>query len=315
MVLKNSITLSRLPNIQKIFSLLLSLFLFSSFLFAQNTYESLISKSDSLRKLQQYKLAIQYSETAIKDFPVKEYDYYSIARCYARISNEKQALRFLNLLYKLRSEYILKAPTDTFFTSLHTLNKWELLNAKIAKFHDQLTNHRDSSIISTLKQIRKEDQDDRLILDSLIRSGSNDEKFKGDISYKIAIADSLNIYKLSSIIIKGGWPGINIAGEEGNLTAFLILQHSNFEIQKKYNHLVKSSMKQGFTPKYLYAYLEDRILVGEGKAQKYGTQLEFNSKTGKYEVMTLDSAEKVNGLRRTAGLPPLQSYIDIVNRK
>lgn len=315
MVLKNCITHLRLPNIQKIFSLLLSLFLFSSYLFAQNTYESLISKADSLRKLQKYKLAIQYSETAIKEFHVKEYDYYSIARCYARISNEKEALRFLNLLYKLRSEYILKAPTDAFFTSLHTLNKWELLNEKITKFHDQLTNHRDSSIISNLIQIRKADQHYRLILDSLIRIGSKDEKLKGDISYKIEIVDSINIKSLSSIINKGGWPGINIAGEEGNLTAFLILQHSNVEIQKKYNHLVKSSMKQGFTPKYLYAYLEDRILVGEGKAQKYGTQLEFNSKTGKYEVMLLESAEKVNGLRRIVGLPPLQSYIDIINKK
>ncbi len=281
----------------------------------QNTYDSLVDKGDSLKKLRQYKNAIPFYEAAFKKYPVREFDYYSLARCYGRLTQRKAALHILNKLFELKYENLSKIPNDSAFYSLHTMKQWNRLVKDIYKHQELLLNYRDTLLITTLVEMHKKDQEFRTVFDSLVRIGSTDEKLKGEISYKISMSDSVNIKALIAIIEQKGWPGVNLVGDEGNLAAFLILQHSSTPVQKKYIQLVEHSVKQGFTPKYLYAYLIDRILIRDGKPQKYGTQLEFNSQTGRYEVMLIESAEKVNGLRRAIGLPALQSYIDIVNKK
>ena len=50
-------------------------------------------------------------------------------------------------------------------------------------------------------------------------------------------------------------------------------------------------------------YLTDRVLVGEGKPQRYGTQLE--NKDGKLTPYPLEDPENVDERRRAIGMSPL----------
>lgn len=55
------------------------------------------------------------------------------------------------------------------------------------------------------------------------------------------------------------------------------------------------------------AYLTDRVLVGEGKPQRYGTQLE--NKDGNLTPYPLEDPETVDERRRAVGMSPLAEYL------
>jgi hypothetical protein len=56
--------------------------------------------------------------------------------------------------------------------------------------------------------------------------------------------------------------------------------------------------------------LTDRVLVGEGKKQLYGTQL--STKDGKLTPQPIEDETNVDVRRKEAGLQPLAEYIKFV---
>lgn len=101
---------------------------------------------------------------------------------------------------------------------------------------------------------------------------------------KQAEADKRNMKRLVEIIEQYGWPGNSLVGKDGSLTAFLIVQHGGLEDQKKYFPLLKEAVGKGEADPVHAAYLEDRILMREGKKQIYGTQLRRNEATEKLKL-------------------------------
>lgn len=58
------------------------------------------------------------------------------------------------------------------------------------------------------------------------------------------------------------------------------------------------------------AYLTDRILVGTGKKQKYGTQANF--KDGKVVAAPIDDELHVDERREALGVEPLKEYLKLI---
>ena len=55
------------------------------------------------------------------------------------------------------------------------------------------------------------------------------------------------------------------------------------------------------------AYLQDRVLVGEGKKQKYGTQT--TEVDGAFRPSPIEDEEHVDERRKTLGMLPLAEYL------
>ena len=114
---------------------------------------------------------------------------------------------------------------------------------------------------------------------------------------------------ITRVVSEFGLPTISLVGEKASLFAWLLVQHSpDRKFQKKYLELMKMANEGDVLPKNI-AYLEDRILMYENKPQIYGTQIVKNKSTGEWEPYTLDSSEKVNDLRKSAGLDSLEEYL------
>jgi hypothetical protein len=60
------------------------------------------------------------------------------------------------------------------------------------------------------------------------------------------------------------------------------------------------------------AFLEDRILVAEGKKQVYGTQLQWTAATGQLELAPIEDEGNVEAGRAELGLGPLAEYVERV---
>ncbi|WP_342644809.1 DUF6624 domain-containing protein [Mucilaginibacter sp. CSA2-8R] len=119
--------------------------------------------------------------------------------------------------------------------------------------------------------------------------------------------DSLNMLKIRSVIKIYGYPGKSLVGELTNEVAWNVIQHSPHI--KEYIRMVEKAAKHKEIPFTLYAKMQDRLLVEEGKEQIYGTQIQglsiTNKNTGKQEmhmfVWPIYDASKVNALRKKAG--------------
>jgi hypothetical protein len=86
-----------------------------------------------------------------------------------------------------------------------------------------------------------------------------------------------------------------------------VIQHSTLENQEKYLPLMREAVKKGKARPALLALLEDRILVGNGEEQIYGTQAGTDS-LGIYKLWPIKDERNVNRRRFSAGLAPLQWY-------
>ncbi|HEX8456398.1 MAG TPA: DUF6624 domain-containing protein [Pyrinomonadaceae bacterium] len=122
--------------------------------------------------------------------------------------------------------------------------------------------------------------------------------------------DARNIARLEDIIKRHGWPGKSLVGEEASKAAFLILQHSDLRRQEKYLPLLKKAARKGDALPADVAMLEDRILVGRGKKQIYGTQVHSGTDTGgKLVLLPIENEEHVDKRRASVGLIPLKEYL------
>jgi hypothetical protein len=90
--------------------------------------------------------------------------------------------------------------------------------------------------------------------------------------------------RVSEIIDKGG---LKIAADYHH--AALIFQHGETTADyKKANELAKKGMEMGDErSKWLYAATLDRLLISQGKPQKYGTQFKKNQK-GEWKIEPVD---------------------------
>lgn len=122
--------------------------------------------------------------------------------------------------------------------------------------------------------------------------------------------DRKNMARLEEIIQRHGWPGKSLVGEEASNAAFLILQHSTLSLQKKYFPLLKDGVARGEVSAGDAALLEDRIRVGGGKKQFYGSHVHSGPETGwKLELYPIEDEDHVDERRARVGLPPLAEYL------
>lgn len=90
-----------------------------------------------------------------------------------------------------------------------------------------------------------------------------------------------NTKRMKEIVREYGWPGKSMVGGDGAGAAWLLVQHADGDraFQKDCLDLLKRSAEAGEASWRHVAYLTDRVLVGEGNKQRYGTQIDWS--TGK----------------------------------
>ena len=117
-----------------------------------------------------------------------------------------------------------------------------------------------------------------------------------------------NQIELEQLIDTKGWPKVTDVSYTGSTAAFLIIQHSDNEKQKKYLPIIKKLCEQKEADWQSYALMYDRIQVSENKPQKYGSQFKYNEQTKKNEFYPLEDETKVDEWRKEVGLHPLSEY-------
>ncbi len=127
--------------------------------------------------------------------------------------------------------------------------------------------------------------------------------------------DSANTVRICEVIDSCGYPGQSIVGPGEASTAFLVIQHADLEIQEKYLDIITAAADQGEVRWSSVALLVDRVHMRNKRPQIYGSQVSTDQETGEYFFSEIAQPYKVDSLRATIGMPPLQAYADNWNFK
>jgi hypothetical protein len=140
-------------------------------------------------------------------------------------------------------------------------------------------------------------------LDSLSQiTGTVMSDYVKNLMLKQESIDKMNLTFIDSIIKIIGYPGKSLVGETTCNVAWFIIQHSD-KIDQYYTTLRKAANK-GDIPDSLFAKTQDRILLKQGKKQKFGTQAEcLPNDKGTFDcvIFPIRNAKNVNKRRKKAG--------------
>jgi len=118
--------------------------------------------------------------------------------------------------------------------------------------------------------------------------------------------DSTLAAEMVLILDRFGLPTRSMVGPAGSDAAMLIIQHS-WALQERVLASAKAIPSGQISPEKL-GMLEDRVLVHQGKPQRFGTQ--FNAgPDGVFRFAPASDTAGLDARRSAAGMPPMRQYV------
>jgi hypothetical protein len=193
-------------------------------------------------------------------------------------------------------------------TRAASFKHWELmlhLRSKEDRKKSFVTPITQSALRAELLKLYREDQ---AVRDQIIQRGS--DQVDKSIDARRMVLDAGSTVRMKAIVKRHGWPGPDLVGADGANAAFILLQHSqDLAFQQAMLPLVRRSYVQGKLTGWNYALLVDRLLIRQGKRQRYGMSLE--PWTGNEPIVApIEDEANVDKRRAKIGLPPLRDYLE-----
>jgi hypothetical protein len=149
---------------------------------------------------------------------------------------------------------------------------------------------------------------DQVVRRELIEKGV--DRPNEDVVARGRTIDPENLARLRVIVAEYGWPGQGLVGKDGTEAAFLLVQHADLVFQKEMLPLVEAAYHAQQLPGQDYALLTDRVLVREGKRQRYCTQFQVRDRDLIPDPIEDEAA--VDERRADLGLPRLAEYLRLM---
>jgi hypothetical protein len=136
-----------------------------------------------------------------------------------------------------------------------------------------------------------------------------------DIARRVETIDSQNLIWLRNLVRDKGIPTVQQVGELGVHWAWLLVQHADRDrnFQASAQVVFAKRFEAGELPADDLAKLTDRILVAQGKPQRFGTQFDWLSR--KFDTRNSGDLSEIDANRRKIGLMPLEDYACTMNAK
>ncbi len=285
-----------------IFALLLT-----NFVSAQSFEETIRAASDAYSKANYSESAELYSN-AFKLQNGSAQDYYNAACSWALSGDTVVSIRYLATSAKYGWNNVKHLKSDSDLFSLHKVTDWQLVVDMVQKNVDEYEKDFDKPLQAQLEKIYVKDQTLRqLYQDAETKFGKESDEMKYFWEL-MAEQDSLNEIEVIAIIEKHGWVGKSKVGGQANMALWLVIQHATKDVQEKYLPVLRESVLAGESSGSHLALLEDRILMGNGLPQTYGSQITVDE-TGNQVVYEIRDPEYVNKRRKEVGLGPIEDYV------
>lgn len=284
---------------------------FSQGLTIPGEYSTFIQKADSLLEEKNYDEASIVYRKAFLSFGWRGLpdDRYNAARTFGLMRQYDSArVSLKNLCAVNRYWNYRKVETDPAFSKLRLTKEWNDLMDCMKGNKEKYAKAVNIDWYNFLDTVAFDDQRYRNQLLKMQSGSQYDTILYRTLSNKMKEADSINRIKVISFIEKNGWQSSNVVGYSGNSALFLVIQHSEIDLQEKFLPIIKDAAEKQMVRFSSLALLEDRISVSRNGYQIYGSQLEWDPVTGKYSLFPIKDEAEVNHRRKKMGLETLEDY-------
>ncbi|WP_420130089.1 DUF6624 domain-containing protein [Longimicrobium sp.] len=153
----------------------------------------------------------------------------------------------------------------------------------------------DSALMRELLEMGRVDQE--------VRAGFTPERLQ-DTAFMRGMmrVDSAHTARIREILDEHGWPGISRVGAEGARAAFLLVQHTEDDALQRRALAMMQAAPPGEVALPDLALITDRVRVGQGLPQLYGSQ--FNAVDGRWIADPIDDVARLDERRASMGLSP-----------
>ncbi len=266
---------------------------------------SLFQSEDFLTAAETYQAAFdKHAEEA------KSLDVYNAACAYS-LANESD--NSFELLFQLANEFKYSnywhVGSDLDLKALHDKEEWDELMAIMQDNKNEAEGVERSELSDLLDEILLKDQGGRKEFRAALNEYGYESEEAKKIGRQVYLSDSMNVITITNLLDNQGWPELNKIGRSGSNAIFLTLQHSNLETQEKYLPVLTQAVADEKIAPGALALFEDRLRLGQGKKQVYGSQVNRDRETGQNYVQPLMEPEKVNERRAEVGLGPIEDYL------
>lgn len=272
-------------------------------------FNSMVAKADGLYDESNF---LGCTENYISAFAIQEGSagqYYNAACCSALSNDTTHAFAWLRKAIEKGYSNTKWIKNDADLDALKTHSAWQKIIESVQANQDYNERFFDKKLKTQLENILVKDQMLRGVIDEVEGKYGKDSDQMNYFWDLMQREDSLNTIEVIDIIEKHGWVGQSIVGGQANMAIWLVIQHAPIEIQEKYLPLMRESVAKRESQGNHLALLEDRILMGNGKPQIYGSQMISDNTTGGYKIYDLFEPEFVDQRRAAVGLGPLSEYV------
>lgn len=139
-------------------------------------------------------------------------------------------------------------------------------------------------------------------------SGSELETYHEAIWAEVTRIDEANEARLRQILESTSWRQLAELDRDAYQAAWLVVQHSpDTDFQSEALSEIEPLAREGLVRGSSYALLYDRVALGRGDNQLYGSQL--GCVDGEWAVEPIDDPEHVEERREQFGLGPMDEYV------
>ena len=269
--------------------------------------ERQLSKADQLRDEGDLSTAlIEYAKT-FRENPQNRTNTYNFACAHALQGQRDSAFHYLHIA--VEKDTSVQALNDPDFYFLLADPRWANLEDKLVeRVEAKYGKYENLALSKELWRMKVKDQAFYYhieISDKKFGYGSTNTRALWELK---SLINKKNVERITQIINEHGWPKQSEVKGSAASAVFLIIQHADIEIQKKYLPIMKEAANQGEADWSSLALLIDRVNLREGKQQIYGSQI-YRTEDGKFDVRDLFEPEYVNQRRKEVGLGPIQEYV------
>ena len=272
------------------------------------SYEETIRTASQAYSDSNYLLSAKEYANAFKLQEGTAQDYYNAACSWALTGDTVVSIRYLATAAKYGWNNVKHIKRDADLLTLHHLKDWQTVLEMVQKNVDEYEKNFNKPLKVQLEKIYVKDQMLRqLYVDAEAKFGKDSD----EMNYfweLVSEQDSVNELEVIAIIDKHGWVGMSEVGGQANMALWLVIQHAAMDLQEKYLPLLRESVLAGESSGSHLALLEDRILMGQGLPQTYGSQI-ATDENGNYVVYEISNPEFVNKRRKEVGLGPIENYV------
>jgi hypothetical protein len=298
-----------------IFSIFFSCFFWVRHAHAQQeqVYDSLVTQAFGLYEIKEYKASAEKYAEAFVAFGGKGYpgDRYNAACSWALAGKSDSAfVQLFKITQKSGYSNLEHISSDTDLNSLHKDKRWKKVIKEVTANKEKEEANFDKPLVAKLNKIFEDDQSHRMQINGINEKYGWKSPQMDSIWKVIGLYDSLNLIEIKKILDTRGWLGADIVGSKGNSTLFLVIQHADQKTQEQYLPMMREAVAKGNAAASSLALLEDRVALGQGKKQIYGSQIGMFQETKENYVLPLEDPDNVDKRRESVGLGKLQDYVN-----